>query len=125
MTSNAIRKQREKSAQRVIGKPFEKGNPGGALRKGVPNKTTRLVRDNIIDVFEKLGGVEGMHKWAAKSDYNRAQFYQLYAKLLPLDVQHTGELNVSGAVFLMPRPGQTYDPELFNGIDHERVEKKA
>jgi len=122
MTSNAVRKQREKSARR-IGRPFEKGNPGGALRKGVPNKTTRLVRDNIIDVFEKLGGVEGMHKWAAKSDFNRAQFYQLYSKLLPLDVQHSGDLNVRGAVFLMPRPGQKYDEEMFNGVKHEDEKK--
>ena len=54
--------------------------------KGVPNKTSALARENIMAVFTRLDGTAGMARWAKE---NPTAFYQLYAKLLP--VQITGD----------------------------------
>lgn len=63
------------------------GKRNGAGRPaGVPNKLSAAVKDNIIEVFERIGGVESMAVWATE---NQTQFFNLYAKLLPLQV--TGE----------------------------------
>ena len=63
------------------------GKRNGAGRKpGVPNKLSATVKDNIIEVFDRIGGVENMAVWALE---NQTQFFNLYAKLLPLQV--TGE----------------------------------
>lgn len=34
--------------------------------------------------FEGIGGVEGLRMWALK---NRDEFYKLYARLIPMEVQ--------------------------------------
>lgn len=72
-------------------KQSNKSNRGGKRHgsgrpAGVPNKLSAAVKDNIIDVFERIGGVESMAVWASE---NQTQFFNLYAKLLPLQV--TGE----------------------------------
>lgn len=51
--------------------------------KGIPNKLSRDVRENIVEVFIRLGGVDQMTEWALE---NETQFYQIYAKLLPKDM---------------------------------------
>ena len=38
------------------------------------------------DVFDKLGGVEGLYEWAAQSPENLKEFYKLIAKRLPNEV---------------------------------------
>lgn len=69
---------------------MEKGDPrasaGGkkSSRKGVPNKTSVTVRDNICEVFRKLGGVDAMHEWAKE---NPTIFYKIYAQMLPRNIQ--------------------------------------
>ena len=55
----------------------------GGRKKGVQNKITTNVKANVIQVFDDIGGVENMATWAAE---NPTQFYNLYAKLLPLQV---------------------------------------
>ena len=65
------------------------GKRDGAGRKaGVPNKISGTVRDNVISVFEQIGGTDHMRDWALE---NPNQFYNMYAKLLPL--QLTGDPN--------------------------------
>lgn len=64
------------------------GKRDGAGRPvGVPNKLSATVKDNVIQVFEAIGGVENMALWAAE---NQTQFYNLYTKLLPLQVSGEG-----------------------------------
>jgi hypothetical protein len=58
-----------------------KGRP-----KGVQNKVTATVKDNMLAVFNRIGGTASMAEWAKE---NRTEFYRLYSKLLPLQV--TGE----------------------------------
>ena len=65
-----------------------KSNKGGKREgagrpAGVPNKLSGLVKDNIATVFEDMGGVYQMTEWAKE---NPNQFYAIYAKLLPLQV---------------------------------------
>ena len=64
------------------------GKRDGAGRpKGVPNKLSGTAKEHIAQVFEKLGGVEQMTTWAQE---NQTPFYNLYAKLLPLQVSGEG-----------------------------------
>lgn len=60
--------------------------------KGAPNRLSSIVKQNIIDVFDLIGGTEGMVKWAKR---NKTQFYKLYARLLPTEV--IGTLKVRDA----------------------------
>jgi hypothetical protein len=59
----------------------------GGRQKGTPNKLGTTAKENIANVFTRLGGVQAMVKWA---NANPTQFYQLYGKLLPLQAEVTG-----------------------------------
>jgi hypothetical protein len=72
------------------------------------NKISRTAKENIEKVFEARGGWEGYLAWTKKSLRNETIFYsEIYPKLLPLDVKHSGSVdsNIS-VIFNMPRPGQ-------------------
>lgn len=57
---------------------------GGGRALGTPNKVSAQAKDNILDVFLRIGGVPEMAKWARK---NRGDFYtKIYARLIPKDV---------------------------------------
>ena len=51
-------------------------------RKGIPNKIGAAVKSNVIAVFDKIGGRDGMAKWALS---NKTDFYKLYARLIPTE----------------------------------------
>lgn len=70
------------------------GGPGGS-RKGRPNRIGWVVKQNVIEVFELLGGIEGMVEWAK---CNKTEFYRLYARLIPTEV--FGTLNINDATEL-------------------------
>jgi hypothetical protein len=58
-----------------------KAGPG--RRKGQPNVVSRLAKDGINQVFEELGGVEGMVKWCRRSPKNLYAFYvHIWPRLL-------------------------------------------
>jgi hypothetical protein len=61
------------------------GKPGPGRLAGRPNKITGQAKENIAEVFEMLGGVEGMLKWARNRP---AEFYcKIYPKLIGVHVQ--------------------------------------
>lgn len=66
-----------------------RGRKTGGREKGTPNKIGGAVRENVISVFETLGGTKQMADWARE---NLTEFYRLYARLLPteatLNVKH-------------------------------------
>jgi len=66
------------------------GKKFGGRKKGTPNKLSATVKDNVISVFEELGGTDHMKLWAAE---NPTQFYNIYAKLLPTEVDVAGGLD--------------------------------
>lgn len=68
-----------------------KGQRFGGRQKGTPNKVSTTVKENVIQVFQQLGGAKGMAEWAKE---NPTHFYNLYAKLIPQDVHKTVEHKV-------------------------------
>jgi hypothetical protein len=60
----------------------------GGRAKGSLNKTTAGAKENIMAVFNGLGGTSQMKKWAEE---NQTQFYQIYSKLIPADVKLSGD----------------------------------
>lgn len=58
----------------------------GGRQKGSLNKTTVAVKDAFRQAFEDLGGTAALVKWART---NETQFYQLYSKLIPTEIDAT------------------------------------
>ncbi len=74
------------------------GKKTGGRKKGTPNKLSSTVKENVVAVFNHLNGEELTHikDWALE---NPTQFYNLYAKLLPTeieaDIEHSGLVAVT------------------------------
>jgi len=66
---------------------------GAGRKKGVPNKISGRVKQNIVGVFDRIGGREKMAKWAEE---NQTDFYRLYGRLAPTEI----EANVKGKVIV-------------------------
>ena len=60
---------------------------GSGRKPGVPNKMSATVKQNVIEVFEQLGGIEHMKQWAIDNPNN---FYNIYAKILPTQTELSG-----------------------------------
>jgi hypothetical protein len=60
----------------------QSGNPKGKP-PGTLNTISRTAKENIADVFDHVGGILEMVKWAKE---NQTEFYRIYAKLLPVDI---------------------------------------
>ncbi len=65
------------------------GKKTGGRTAGTPNKTTVAVKAALEEAFDRLGGVDSLVTWAQSEP---TEFYKLYAKLLPaeLNVKHSG-----------------------------------
>jgi hypothetical protein len=72
------------------GKPWGPDNPPpkGGRPKGTPNKVTVRVRDEIVAVYDRIGGGEAFAAWAQT---HRADFYRMFATLAPRPVEITVE----------------------------------
>lgn len=64
------------------------GKKTGGRQKGTPNKLGGTAKENVACVFVRLGGIQAMVDWAEK---NPTQFYGIYAKLLPIDMELSGK----------------------------------
>lgn len=62
---------------------FKKGDKRKRKSKGDTHKTTRAAKEAFALAFEGAGGVEALRMWALK---NRTEFYRLYARLIPVEV---------------------------------------
>lgn len=69
-------------------KGIGKGTPGPGRKKGVPNKTTASVKQALTIAFEGIGGVSKLQAWATE---HPTEFYGLWAKLLPKEVEVAGK----------------------------------
>jgi len=65
---------------------------GSGRQAGVPNKLSGTVKDNVIAVFDAIGGNATMAVWA---EGNQTEFFKLYSKLLPTDVNVQGDLTIN------------------------------
>lgn len=71
------------------------GNRGKGRPKGAVNKTTASVKAALVEAFDKLGGVPSLVAWGkAEPD----KFYPLWARMLPLDVAHSGSVSLESLV---------------------------
>jgi hypothetical protein len=57
----------------------------GGRKKGTPNKTTRAIKDAILNAFEEVGGENYLVKVAMEDPKT---FCSLLAKILPTDMKH-------------------------------------
>ena len=61
-------------------------NAGKGRPLGAKNKFTKL-KEDYLEAFEKLGGVESLFKWA---ETNKTTFYQIMTKLFPKGIELSG-----------------------------------
>lgn len=95
--TETVKKMGKKQGHRLTG-------PGPGRPKGVPNKLSRTAKENIEAVYAGLGGVKGQIGFLKAHPKVLADFYtNVYPRLIPLDVSHSGELK-STVTFIMPRP---------------------
>jgi hypothetical protein len=65
-----------------------KGQKTGGRAKGTPNKITHDVRQNILDVADKLGGTARLLTWAKADPTNERIFWsQIYVRVLPKEIK--------------------------------------
>lgn len=63
------------------------GKPGPGRPKGLPNKTTALLKDAILQAAERAGDKEGMVGYLTRqAEENPAAFMTLLGKVLPMQV---------------------------------------
>lgn len=68
------------------------GTPGPGRPKGVPNKTTTLLKDAILKAAENAGGAEGMIGYLQKQATDNPQsFLPLLGKVLPMQITGGGD----------------------------------
>lgn len=66
--------------------------PGPGRPKGLPNKTTTLLKDALLRAAEAAGGKEGMIGYlTAQATENPGPFMSLLGKVLPMQVTGAGE----------------------------------
>lgn len=74
-----------------------RGNAGKGRPKGSKNKTTTIAKEAIALAAEGVGGTDRLIEWVKESPDNERIFWsQMYTKLLPHQVEGSGE----GGAFL-------------------------
>jgi hypothetical protein len=70
--------------------PVPKGTRIGGRQKGTPNKTTKALKDMILQALDDAGGIGYLRRQA---DRNPPAFMTLVGKILPQDIKarHSGE----------------------------------
>jgi len=77
--------------------------PAGRPR-GVKNKVPKSLKAAFLEVFERMGGAEGLYRWATKSEKNRTVYLQLLSKLLPQELEHGGGIQITVHRIITERP---------------------
>lgn len=71
------------------------GRKTGGRQPGSPNKTTVSVKAAFEQAFDELGGAASLVSWGREQP---TEFYKLYAKLLPVqvnaDMKHQGTISI-------------------------------
>lgn len=65
--------------------------PNAGRKKGTLNKVTQNVKEIYELAFERLGGASAFVEWANRTNENRTEFYKMFSKLLPRDVNLLGD----------------------------------
>jgi hypothetical protein len=79
-----LQKTKPNLAERFGRTPDGRIRAGPGRPKGVPNVLSGQAKDNIAAVFDRLGGIDEMVKWA---EAHKTEFYtRVYPRLLPMTV---------------------------------------
>lgn len=62
----------------------QSGNPAGK-KPGTLSRTTVAAKEAFQHAFDAIGGAEQLAEWARD---NATDFYKLYGRLIPLDLNH-------------------------------------
>lgn len=65
--------------------------PGAGRKEGTPNKLSGTAKENVLAVFLRLGGIDAMVKWGKE---NPTDFYRLYARLIPQQIDVEANVRV-------------------------------
>lgn len=93
-----------KSQQTAAAKPLPP-NAGKGRKKGVPNKTTRLLKEAILQAAEEAGGSEGMVGYLRRQAIeNPGPFLALLGKVLPHTIAGPdgGEIRIAHRAVILP-----------------------
>lgn len=95
MTANsdiAAKSKPSKVQAQSKGRPENLTNAGKGRVKGVPNKTTALLKDAILMAAQQAGGPDGMVGYLKdQADRNPGPFMSLLGKVLPMQVVGEGD----------------------------------
>lgn len=72
--------------------PFKKGDPkppSSGRKKGQQNHSTKAVREALLLCYDKIGGDSNFAVWALQ---NQTEFYKLWVKIMPTEVNASGEM---------------------------------
>lgn len=100
MVEEAINTQEK----RIIGKPFEAGNPGRP--KGSTNHFSKTVKGAVIDAFNKLQE-DPEYDLLALAKKNLIAFYQLAAKVIPTEISGHLAVTKTEIKLIFPEPRGT------------------
>lgn len=79
------------------------GTPGPGRPKGLPNKNTVAVKEALAAAFEGIGGVPALIAWAETAK-GRDEFYRLWIKLLPTEINANLEGGITVFINKPPAP---------------------
>ena len=83
-------KSRLKNARGQYVTSLDQKTAKGGRPTGSRNKTPQSVRDVYMQVFEEMGGVEIMRRWAKA---NKDDFFKQFSKMLPKEVKIEGTVS--------------------------------
>ena len=83
-----------------------RGEPGPGRPKGIPNKTTALLKDAILQAATLAGGKEGLVGYLrAQAEKNSAPFLALLGRVLPMQITDGDGEKLSIKVTIVKPPG--------------------
>jgi hypothetical protein len=93
--------------------------PGSGRKKGVPNKYSRCVRQDVFEVFKKVGGVKKLAECAKEDPF--WFFTQFYKPLIPKVIEGDFNHNLVNPILLMPN---TLTPEEYKEFVKKELDKR-
>src|SRR3990167_3624131 len=82
--------------------------PGAGRPRGKLNTFTRTAREAFQIAFDTLGGPAGLAKWAKE---NQTEFYRIYGRLIPVEIENTGEVTLKVRYVDTPKQDETENEE--------------
>jgi len=71
---------------------FKKGDKRCGRKKGSKNKIGVSVKEAIMYAYQTIGGDDAFTDWAREE---KTEFYRMFSKLIPLDIQQSGDITIT------------------------------